>query len=179
MLFLLTFAILYYVTEFMPLPKILLLLFISCSVHAFSQPGRLLLVGGGAEKNGASSWSTPAYRWAGEGKRIAIIGTSTGTLAPYFIQWCGAAFAKEFAIASRDSADSQVLYDTLLTYQVVFFRGGDQTEYYDLYRNTKLQDAVTRLYNSGGTICGTSAGMHILSSIVYTATNMLHLPMIL
>ena len=171
MLFLLKFAYLYYVSGIMPLVKLLVLLFITFSIHAFSQPGRLLLVGGGSEKNGASSWSTPAYRWAGEGKRVAIIGTSTGTLAPYFKQQCGATFAKEFAIASRDSADSQVLYDTLLTYQVIFFRGGDQTEYYDLYRNTKLQEAVINLYSKGGTICGTSAGMHILSSIVFTAAN--------
>ncbi len=151
--------------------KILLFLFISCATFAYSQPGRLLLVGGGAEKNEISSWSTPAYRWAGEGKRVAIIGTSTGSLAPYFKQQCGAAYAKEFAIASHDSADSQVLYDTLLTYEVIFFRGGDQFEYYNLYRNTKLQEAVNNLYNSGGTICGTSAGMHILSSIVFTAEN--------
>lgn len=171
MQFLLNFALPYYVTEIMPPLKILLLLFSAFSIQAFSQPGRLLLVGGGSEKNGASSWSTPAYRWAGEGKRVAIIGTSTGSLAPYFTQQCGATYAKEFAIASRDSADSQVLYDTLLTYQVIFFRGGDQTEYYDFYRNTKLQDAVNNLYNSGGTICGTSAGMHILSSIVFTAAN--------
>lgn len=171
MLFLINFALPFYHSEIMHIPKIFLLLFVILSVHAYSQPGRLLLVGGGSEKNGASSWSTPAYRWAGEGRRIAIIGTSTGTLAPYFTQQCGARYAKEFAIASRDSADSQVLYDTLLTYQVIFFRGGDQTEYYDLYRNTKLQDAVINLYNNGGTICGTSAGMHILSSIVYTAAN--------
>jgi cyanophycinase-like exopeptidase len=171
MLFLLNFALPYLVTEIMSSPKILLLFLITYSTYAFSQPGRLLLVGGGEEKNGVSSWSTPAYKWAGNGKRIAIIGTSTGALAPYFKQWCGAAYAKEFAIASRDSANSQVLYDTLLTYQVIFFRGGDQSEYYDFYRNTKLQDAVVNLYNNGGTICGTSAGMHILSSVVYTAAN--------
>jgi cyanophycinase len=151
--------------------KILILLFIISAIQTYSQTGRLLLVGGGSEKNGSSSWSTPAYRWAGEGKRVAIIGVSTGSLAPYFTQQCGAAYAKEFAVASRDSADSQVLYDTLLTYEVIFFRGGDQYDYYSLYRNTKLQDAVTNLYNSGGTICGTSAGMHILSSIVFTAQN--------
>lgn len=171
MLFLLKFALRYYVFEIMPSAKLLVVLFIMFSIHAFSQPGRLLLVGGGSEKNNASSWSTPAYRWAGEGKRVAIIGTSTGTLAPYFKQQCGATYAKEFAVASRDSANSKVLYDTLLTYQVIFFRGGDQTEYYNLYRNTRLQDAAIYLYIKGGTICGTSAGMHILSSIVYTAAN--------
>ena len=148
-----------------------LILFFFLHGTAYSQPGRLLLVGGGAEKNGASSWSTPAYRWAGEGKKVAIVGTSTGTLAPYFIQQCGAARAKEFAIATHDSANSQATYDTLTSYDVIFFRGGDQYEYYNLYRNTRLLDAVNVVYNRGGTICGTSAGMHILSSIVYTAKN--------
>lgn len=149
----------------------LTILLLLISLNIYSQPGRLLLVGGGNEKEGPSSWSTPAYRWATEGRRVAIIGTSTGSLAPYLTQRCGAAFAKEFAIASRDSANSQATYDTLLTYQVIFFRGGDQFEYYDLYRNTKLQDAVNHLYTNGGTICGTSAGMHILSSVVFTAEN--------
>jgi cyanophycinase len=128
-------------------------------------------VGGGAEKNGAASWSTPAYRWAGEGKKVAIVGYSTGMLAPYFMQQCGAQRAKEFAIASHDSANSQATYDTLTSYDVIFFRGGDQYDYYSLYRNTKLQEAVNAVYMRGGTICGTSAGMHILSSIVFTAKN--------
>jgi cyanophycinase len=150
------------------------LLFLLCFFGlftAYSQPGRLLLVGGGPEKNNTLSWSTTAYRWAGEGKRVAIVGTSTGSLAPYFMQQCGAAWAKEFAIASHDSADSQATYDTLTSYDVIFFRGGDQYEYYNLYRNTKLQEAVNYVYSLGGTICGTSAGMSILSSIVFTAKN--------
>jgi cyanophycinase len=150
---------------------LLFLIFFFGLFGVFAQPGRLLLVGGGPEKEPAASWSTPAYRWAGEGKRVAIVGTSTGSLAPYFLQQCGAAWAKEFAIATHDSADSQATYDTLTSYDVIFFRGGDQYEYYDLYRNTKLQDAVEYLYSQGGTICGTSAGMSILSSIVFTAEN--------
>jgi cyanophycinase-like exopeptidase len=108
-----------------------MLFFLLGVFNAISQPGRLLLVGGGAEKNGAASWSTPAYRWAGEGRKVAIVGTSTGSLAPYFIQQCGAASAREFAIQSRDSADSPATYDTLMSYDVIFFRGGDQYEYYN------------------------------------------------
>jgi len=153
------------------LRSLFILFFLFGFFNVFSQPGRLLLVGGGAEKEGAASWSTPAYRWAGEGKKVAIVGFSTGSLAPYFIQRCGAARAKEFAISSHDSADSQATYDTLTSYDVIFFRGGDQYDYYRLYRNTKLQEAVNDVYMRGGTICGTSAGMHILSSIVFTARN--------
>ncbi|MBK7095229.1 MAG: T9SS type A sorting domain-containing protein [Saprospiraceae bacterium] len=137
----------------------------------YSQNGRILIVGGGAEKNGVNSWSTPAYKWAGEGKRVAIIGISTGSLAPYFKQQCGAAFAKEFAVSNRESANSQSIYDTLITYQTIFFRGGDQYDYYNYYKDTKLIDAVKFVYSNGGTIGGTSAGMHILSSVVYTAKN--------
>ena len=150
---------------------LLFLFFLFGFTHLAAQPGRFLLVGGGNEKNGVASWSTPAYRWAGEGRKVAIVGYSTGTLAPYFIQQCGALRAKEFAIASYDSANSQATYDTLTSYDVIFFRGGDQYDYYSLYRNTKLQEAVYDVYMRGGTICGTSAGMHILSSVVFTAKN--------
>ncbi len=146
---------------------LLLLLLFPMLINA--QNGRLLIVGGGSEKNGANSWSTPAYKWAGEGKRVAIIGASTGSLAPYFKQQCGAAFAKEFAVSSRAAADDQNLFDSLLTYQMIFFRGGDQYDYYNYYKGTKLLDAVRQIYQNGGTIGGTSAGMHILSGIVFTA----------
>ncbi len=111
--------------------------------------GKLLIVGGGSEKNGQSSWSTPAYRWAAEGKTVAIIGMETGSLATYFKNQCGASRAKEFAIATADSANSQNTYDTLVSYEVIFFRGGDQYDYYTLYKNTQLQDAVNFVFNQG------------------------------
>ncbi|MDO8897210.1 MAG: hypothetical protein Q7V19_06125, partial [Bacteroidales bacterium] len=60
-----------------------ILIFILNIQIGFSQNGRMLLVGGGSEKNAASGWSVPAYRWAAEGKRVAVIGTSTGSLASY------------------------------------------------------------------------------------------------
>jgi len=148
-----------------------ILLFILNIQIGFSQNGRMLLVGGGSEKNAASGWSVPAYRWAAEGKRVAVIGTSTGSLASYLTQYCGASFAKEFAVASRESADSQILYDSLLTYQMIFFRGGDQFNYYQYYKNTRLQQAAQYIYENGGTLAGTSAGMHILSSVIFTAEN--------
>lgn len=148
-----------------------LFLLLTIGLFAFPQRGRLLLVGGGSEKNSATGWNVPAYKWATQGKRVAVIGTSTGSLAPYLTQYCNAAYAREFAVSTRDSADSQVLYDTLMTYQVIFFRGGDQYEYYSTYKNTKLQQAAEQLFLQGGTLAGTSAGMHILSSVVFTAKN--------
>jgi hypothetical protein len=42
---------------------------------------------------------------------------------------------------------------------------------FSFYRGTKLQDAVNLKFSQGGCIGGTSAGMHILSSIAFTAEN--------
>ncbi len=148
---------------------ILLIFLMAFASMGYSQRGRILLVGGGGEKNNVNGWSVPAYKWAVQGKRVAVIGSSTGSLAPYLKQYCGAAFAKEFAVASRDSADSQVLFDTLMTYQAIFFRGGDQYDYYSYYKGTRLQLAAETLFTNGGTLAGTSAGMHILSSVIFTA----------
>ncbi len=145
--------------------------FLVFATFAKPQTGRFLIVGGGSEKNGANSWNVPAYKWAVQGKRVAVIGASTGSLAPYLKQYCGASFAREFGVSSRDSADSQILYDTLKTYDVIFFRGGDQYDYYRFYKDTKLQQAAQELFAKGGTLAGTSAGMHILSSVVFTAKN--------
>lgn len=150
-------------------------IFITIILVFYSLPvvaqGTLLIVGGGSEKNGANSWSTPPYRWAVEGKRVAIIGMETGSLAPYMKNQCGAAYAKEFALNTSALANAQETYDTLVTYDVIFFRGGDQWDYYNLYRNSKIQEAVEMKYSEGGCIGGTSAGMHILSSVVFTAEN--------
>lgn len=138
--------------------------------QCFSQ-GKFLLVGGGTERYGANSWSTPPYTLAAQGKKVAIIGTSSGTLAAYFKNQCGARFAKEFIVTSSQQANSQALYDSLLTYDMVFFRGGDQWEYYANYKNTLLLNAVNEIFQKGGVVGGTSAGLHILSGVVFTARN--------
>jgi len=138
--------------------------------NSFAQ-GRFLLVGGGNEKETSLSWSTPAYKWAASGKRVAIISTSGSEYPQYFVNWCGATSAKNFIIADRDAANQPSLYDSLLSYQMIFFAGGDQWDYYSQYKNTKLMEAIISLFSSGGTIGGTSAGMQILSEIVFTAEN--------
>lgn len=152
-------------------------------MSAFAIKGRLLAVGGGSEQDIAPSgsnpggWSTPAYKWAvdkSSNKRVAIIGTGSNPstfLGNYFKTSCGAVFTKDFTVSSSTTADMQELYDTLITYDVIFFRGGDQSQYYNNYRGKKLAQAVDSVFRRGGVIAGTSAGLHILSGIVYAALN--------
>lgn len=137
-------------------------------------PGKLLVVGGGSENY--NSWSDATYGWAVQqapNKRVAIIGTDTNPtswLPAYFVAR-GAIFAKNFPVATQAAANTQAIYDSLVTYDMIFFRGGNQANYYNRYRNTLLQQAVEVVFNRGGVIGGTSAGLHFLSKVVYTAVN--------
>lgn len=140
-------------------------------INSFAQ-GFLMLAGGAGES--AGGWSDIPYRWVVEhaqNKRIAVIGydaAATDWIPNYFKNF-GAKAAKNIVIASRSSADLQSIYDTLITYDGVFIKGGDQAKYYQYYKGTKTQEALQFIYNKGGVLSGTSAGTAILSPIVYTA----------
>ena len=153
----------------------LILVFSLISCNVFSQ-GKLLLIGGGSEKSTNTSWNAAAYKWAVDksaNKRVAIIayGTADNWMIDYFKTNCGAVYAANFNINSEDIANSQLTYDSLITYDVIYYKGGDQYNYYSTYKNTKVQQATTEVYNRGGVICGTSAGLAILSNVLFTAEN--------
>lgn len=143
---------------------------------SFANNGNLLIIGGGSEKDSENSWNHAAYSWAigqAQNKRIAIISYYSESiwLPDYFMNQCGAVFAKNFQIGSLNVADLQSTYDSLITYDVIFFKGGDQYNYYSTYKNTKTQEAAEDVFNNGGVICGTSAGLAILSGVIFTAEN--------
>jgi cyanophycinase len=157
--------------------KHLLALILLCfffTMHAQNMQGNLLVVGGGSENY--NSWSDTPYAWAvnkAQNKRIAIIGTdaSPTTWLPNYFVSLGAVFAKNFPITNNSTANAQATYDSLVTYDMIFFRGGNQYNYYNRYKNTLTQQAVQEVFDRGGVIGGTSAGLHILSKVVYTAQN--------
>ncbi|MDZ7775387.1 MAG: hypothetical protein U5L09_07125 [Bacteroidales bacterium] len=92
-------------------------------------------------------------------KRIAVITyeTSPSSCMPEYFEWLGAEEAENFSVSSRDEADSESLYEALKTYDGIFFKGGDQSKYYEYYKNTRLQDAVEEIFEEGGVLSGTSA----------------------
>jgi len=147
-----------------------ILLFIGS--FSFAQ-GSLLLVGGGSEDY--NSWSDAPYSWAvqeADSGRIAIIayGSATNWLPDYF-ESLGASYAANFNLSDSTSINEPSLLDTLLSYDMIFFKGGDQWNYQRDYPGTAIQFAVDSIFNRGGVVGGTSAGMAILSSWVYTAEN--------
>lgn len=66
------------------------------------------------------------------------------------------------------SADPAVLA-TVNGAEFVFFAGGDQCLYVKYFMDTPIGTSVRALYNAGGAIGGTSAGLAIMGSTVYDA----------
>jgi len=182
--FIICLLIRYFVINYFIMKRYLLL--ILCFILSFStvnsQTGKLLLIGGGSEKNTVNSWNKAAYTWAinkSENKKVAIIsfGAADNWIPDYFKNSCGAQSAENFDISSIETADSQITYDALIACDVIFLKGGDQFNYYSTYKNTKTQQAIQDVYNRGGVICGTSAGLAVLSEVVYTAANSSAMPL--
>lgn len=133
--------------------------------------GKLVLVGGGGEDQ--NDWSDEPYRWAvdqSQNKKVAVIsyGDADNWIPDYF-KWLGAVDAVNIKLDSRTIADQQATYDLLMQYDVFFFKGGDQSLYYQYFKGTKTQQAIIDKFNAGGVISGTSAGMAILSKVFYAA----------
>jgi len=152
--------------------KFLIYAFLLSSVISYSQ-GSLVLVGGGGESNGG--WSDAPYTWAldqSQNRKVAVIyySSSTSWIPEYFMD-LGASDTAKFDIDNLTLANSQATYDSLMNYDVFFIKGGDQWDYYNTWKNTKVEDAITDKFNQGGVIMGTSAGMAILSEVVFTAEN--------
>jgi cyanophycinase len=135
--------------------------------------GKLVLVGGGSEDE--NSWSDEPYEWAvnqSQNKKVAVISyTDEDNWIPDYFKSLGAEEADNIKFSSRAVADLQNMYDSLMQYDVFFFKGGDQSFYYEYFKDTKTEQAIIDKFNSGGVMSGTSAGMAILSSVIFSAQN--------
>ncbi|MCF8315767.1 MAG: Type 1 glutamine amidotransferase-like domain-containing protein [Ignavibacteriales bacterium] len=148
---------------------LLLSIFIFVLSIQLNAQGRILAVGGGSEDY--NSWSDGAYSKVAEGSAkilILSVNDETSWLPNYFLS-LGAASAKNLKINSKNLADSQSMYDTLKTANAIFIKGGDQWSYIGTWRNTKTEQAIKEIYDSGGIIAGTSAGAMTLGEYDFSA----------
>ncbi|HEY3402516.1 MAG TPA: Type 1 glutamine amidotransferase-like domain-containing protein [Ohtaekwangia sp.] len=146
------------------------LIYLILSITAYGQ-GKVVLVGGGSENEGG--WSDLPYAWIvaeSANKKVAVISyTDEDEWIPdYFISQ-GAVEATNIKIDSRSKADLESTYHQLMQYDAFFFKGGDQYNYYQFFKDTWTTKAIQDKFNAGGVIAGTSAGMAILSEVIFTA----------
>lgn len=154
--------------------KALALLFIIFFYRGNAQQGKLLVIGGGGEKLTETSWERLPYQWAvdqSSNRKVAFVSfyEQSNVLPDFFMEELDAAYARNFLINNKGVADAQATYDSLVQYDVIFLKGGDQYNYYSTYKNTLTEQAIIDKYNEGGVICGTSAGLAVLGGVDYVA----------
>ena len=140
------------------------------TLNLFPQ-GYVCAVGGGSENY--NSWSDAPYSWivqkADSGK-IIILGTSSATTwLPNYFMSLGADTAYNKTINSLSIADLQETYDELITAKAIFIRGGDQWNYIRYWKGTKTDSALNYIFQNGGVISGTSAGLAVLGDVDFSA----------
>ncbi len=143
--------------------------FFSLFQCSYSQ-GSVLLVGGGSENY--ADWSDIPYGWLvnhAPNKKILILHYSTvSTFLPDYFKSLGASQAVSTTISSAAANDSAT-YRMILEYDGIFLRGGDQWEYVKQWKGTLTEEAITKVFQRGGAIGGTSAGAMVLSKFIADA----------
>lgn len=149
-----------------------MMLSVTSPAHA---AGVVVAAGGGSEgaMGDTHAWSYRLYKrllQAGDttgDRRIKVVILSTAyesRFLPDYFQWLGAHEALNLRVASREDANDANLLRPLESADVVFIKGGDAGQYYDLWNETLLEGQVRSVYElRGGSIGGTSAGAMILA----------------
>ncbi len=150
---------------------IILFLIIPSSIYT---QGSIMMVGGGGENYG--SWSDNPYGWfvekAGFGKIINIDVDEASDWYPTYFESLGASITSyNLQIATEADANSFPIFQELLSANGIFIEGGDQWDYVSTWKNTYVQTAIQSVYDNGGVIGGTSAGLAILGEIVFDGQN--------
>lgn len=152
-------------------PVIIILLL--SPVLLFAQ-GSVLMVGGGSEDY--NDWSDEPYGWfvqaADSGKIINIDASSTASFYPAYFQWLGAHVSSHaLQIPSRSTANDSSTYLELISAEGIFIEGGNQWPYVNYWKGTLVEDAIHQVFQNGGAIGGTSAGLAVLGEFVFDAEN--------
>lgn len=128
------------------------------------------LMGGGTDVNEAFQWLNNRSG----GGDVVVLRTSGSTTSynSYIYGLGGVDSVRTILIESRADADNSTVERWIKEAEMVFITGGDQWSYYNLWDGTKLEAAVNYVMNTKkAPVGGTSAGMHVLGGIDYTAQN--------
>lgn len=131
------------------------------------QPG-IVLAGGGTDNDQAMIWMLER---AGGGDVVVIRASNSDGYNDYFYSELGVSVHSVETIrfdAAAAAYDPYVLRQ-ISQAEVLFIAGGDQYDYYELWKDTPVEDTLNYLIQEKGiTVGGTSAGMAILSGAYYT-----------
>jgi cyanophycinase len=141
---------------------------------SYAEKGFIVAIGGGTEDSRSlDTWSSIVYRRIVElgnfGKVIVLSFHAETNWIPDYFKSLGASDAVNIKIDSKDKANSDQLYEALINCQIIFIKGGDQHNYTNFWKGTRVEKAIREVYLKGGIIAGTSAGAAVLGDWIFDA----------
>lgn len=131
----------------------------------------IVLAGGGTDNDDAMRWM---LQRANGGDVVVIRATGSDGYNDYFFSELGISVnsVETILIPSQTAANDSYVAQQIRNAEVLFIAGGDQYNYYQFWKDTKVEDAINYLINTKqATVGGTSAGMAILGKTYYTPNN--------
>lgn len=150
--------------------KLLLILISLSTLQTVFAAGVVVLAGGGDEgmPGDEKAWSYQLYKRLidngdinGDKKiKVAVVSYYKQEDSWYqdYFKSLGATNVVAVEATSKKEANDPKIVDQLKDADVVFFRGGDQSEYYHLWKDSLLFKQIKEIDKKGGAIGGTSAG---------------------
>jgi cyanophycinase len=136
----------------------------------------MVLGGGGTDVDAALQWIIDEVRGchgADCTARIDVVilrASGADGYNDYLYAMNGVDSVESIVVTSVRSVD-QALVDTVANAELVFFAGGDQCDYVTIFKGTPVEQAVVSVYQRGGGVGGTSAGLAIQGQLVFDACN--------
>jgi len=125
--------------------------------------GYLVLIGGAEDRSREKIILKETVR-LNNARKVVVIPTASsypsdlGNNYYYAFRDLGVDIIEVVDVRTRSDADRNEYLKKLTDTDMVFFTGGDQVKLVDILSDTKLHRKISRLYKSGVTIAGTSAG---------------------
>lgn len=142
------------------------------SVAAAPQPkGHLVLNGGGGESD--PFWPTIFRLAGGKDAAIVILPTAseraeTGQEYVDELKAMGATGMQAIELRQREDASKPEFLAAIAAAKVIFFTGGDQAKITAAILGTPAEAAIRKVYDDGGILSGSSAGLACMSRVMLT-----------
>jgi cyanophycinase len=129
-------------------------------------------MGGGYDE--VPSWVDSAFSWfvqAADSGKIINIDTDPAAqgYADDFITLGADLSSHPLQIPNSATANDSSIYYELISAKGIFIEGGDQYDYVKNWKDTLVEDAIHYVFQHGGVIGGTSAGLAVLGSVCFDA----------
>ncbi len=133
-----------------------------------SGPG-LILMGGSTDVDAAFVWQ---LQYIAGGDVVVLRASGAGGYNDYLYTEIGGVDSVEtLLVTSQALAHEPYVAWKIAQAEAVFIAGGDQAKYMEAWKDTPVATALTTVWERGGVIGGTSAGLAVLGEFVYAAYN--------